>query len=125
MKPLGSLRVRQLVGEADPEATSRLVTYVNAVQQHARLFDGFLLRRRPRRAAPLASSPQPLVAMPDPSPLRRVAGAPLHVCLGGGRVAPEPRQVAPPRLEPRTPREIARARVVMAEMGCSPADDVR
>ena len=111
--------MRQLVGEADPEATPRLVTYVNAVQQHARLFDGFLLRRRPRLAAPLAVTPQPLVAVPDPTPLRRAEGAPLHVCLGGGAIAAEPRRIPQPRLEPRTGPEVARARALMAEMGCS------
>jgi len=125
VKPLGELVVRQLVGEADPEATPRLVTYVNAVQQHARLFDGFLLRRRPRLGAPLAVTPQPLVAMPDPTPLRRAEGAPLHVCLGGGAIAPQPRRIPQPRLEPRTRQEVARARALMAEMGCSSTDDVR
>ena len=125
VKPLGDLAVRQLIGEADPEATPRLVTYVNAVQQHARLFDGFLLRRRPRLAAPLAVSPQPLVAVPDPTPLRRAEGAPLQVCLGDGRTAPEPRRIAQPRLEPRSRQEIARARALMAKMGCSSSGDVR
>ena len=125
LRPLGALEVRQLVGEADPEATPRLVTYVNAVQQHARLFDGFLLRRRPRLGAPLAVSPQPLIAVPDPTPLRRAEGAPLHVCLGGGAVAAEPRRIAQPPLEPQTGLEIARARALMAEMGCPSTDDVR
>ena len=41
--PLGGLEVRRLVAEGASQSAGRLATYLNAVQQHDGLFDGFFL----------------------------------------------------------------------------------
>jgi hypothetical protein len=52
--PLGGLPVKTLLADGESQSAFRMVTYVNAVQPVARVYDGFLIHSRNGSAAPLA-----------------------------------------------------------------------
>jgi Alpha/beta hydrolase domain len=55
--PLGGLEPEQLLAAGESQSASRMVTYLNAVQPQARVYDGFLVHSRGRGAAPLGADP--------------------------------------------------------------------
>lgn len=65
--PLGPLRARRLVADGESQSAGRLVTYVNALQRSARVFDGILIHSRSARSAPLSQAP--LADIPTPTPV--------------------------------------------------------
>lgn len=68
--PLGDLRVKRLIAVGDSQSAFRMVTYVNAVQPLARLYDGFLIHSRGGGGASLAEAPQTPVGVPAPTLIR-------------------------------------------------------
>lgn len=54
--PLGDLRVRRVIAIGESQAAFRLVTYVNAIQPRAHVFDGFLIHGRAGGSASLGAS---------------------------------------------------------------------
>lgn len=65
---LGSLRPRRVIGVGESQSAGRLVTYVDAVQPVAHVYDGFLVHSYIGGAAPLSQSPQ--ADVPAPAGLR-------------------------------------------------------
>lgn len=65
--PLGPLRARRLVADGESQSAGRLVTYVNALQRSARVFDGILIHSRSSRSAPLSQAP--LADVPAAAPV--------------------------------------------------------
>jgi Alpha/beta hydrolase domain len=68
--PLGGLNVRRVIGVGESQSAFRLVTYVDAVQPLAHVYDGFLIHSRSNSAAALSQAPQPSVPAPDPTFVR-------------------------------------------------------
>ena len=57
VKPLGSLRPAHLIAAGESQSASRLVTYVDAVQPIANIYDGFLIHSRGPSGTNLNSGP--------------------------------------------------------------------
>ena len=86
--PLGdAYNVKILIADGHSQSASRLATYVNAVQYHANVYDGFLIHSRGSGGAPLsqtlngtagtgtAVNAPPNVATPNPEMIRTDTGA--------------------------------------------------
>jgi hypothetical protein len=56
--PLGGLPLRKLIAVGESQSAFRMVTYVNAVDPLARIYDGFLIHSRGRSGAGLSQAPQ-------------------------------------------------------------------
>ena len=69
-KVLGDLRPRTLIAVGESQSAGRLMTYIDAVQPIADVYDGFLVHSQFGVGAPLSQSPQatysPSVANDDP-----------------------------------------------------------
>jgi Alpha/beta hydrolase domain len=61
---LGGLKIRQMIAVGESQSADRLVTYIDAVQPLARLYQGFLVHSYIAAAAPLSQSPQADVPAP-------------------------------------------------------------
>jgi hypothetical protein len=55
-KPLGGLRVKDLIATGESQSAFRMVTYINAVNPLAQVYDGFLVHSRSASGAGLGSS---------------------------------------------------------------------
>jgi hypothetical protein len=55
--PLGGLRATRLIAAGESQSASRLVTYVDAVEPVAKVYDAFLIHSRGPKGAPLSSEP--------------------------------------------------------------------
>ncbi|HEY8516148.1 MAG TPA: alpha/beta hydrolase domain-containing protein [Candidatus Binatia bacterium] len=66
--PLAGLRIRKLIAAGESQSAFRMVTYVNAVDPLARVYDGFLVHSRGGGSAPLAQDP--LEPIPTPEVVR-------------------------------------------------------
>jgi len=80
---LAGLDVERLLAEGLSQSASRLVTYYNAVQPSAGLFDGFLVHSRSGGAAALRQGPPPAQAtiVAAPNPVRFRTDQPTPVLL--------------------------------------------
>ena len=67
---LGGLSPNRLIAVGESQSAGRLVTYVNAVQPLARVYNGFLIHSRGGVGAPLSQAPQDLVTTPVGTRLR-------------------------------------------------------
>lgn len=63
--PLGGLVITKLIAAGESQSAYRMVTYVNAVDPIARVFDGFYVHSRGGGGAPLSQSPLADVRAPD------------------------------------------------------------
>lgn len=63
--PLGGLAIGKLIAAGESQSAFRMVTYVNAVDPIARIFDGFFVHSRGGSSAPLSQSPLADVRAPD------------------------------------------------------------
>jgi Alpha/beta hydrolase domain len=61
---LSGLRIRRLIAVGESQSADRLVTYIDAVQPLAHVYDGFLVHSYIGAAAPLSQSPQGNVPAP-------------------------------------------------------------
>jgi Alpha/beta hydrolase domain len=76
---LGGLRPRTLLAVGQSQSAFRLVTYIDAVQPIAHVYDGFLLHSRFADGAPLSQSPQQPVSGPTTTLLRSDLHVPVFV----------------------------------------------
>lgn len=77
LKLLGDLRPRRVLAAGESQSAFRLVTYVNAVDPIARLYDGFLIHSRFDSGAPISNGPAG--AVPSPSRIRTDLRVPVLV----------------------------------------------
>ena len=60
-------KIKKLIASGESQSASRMVTYVNAVDPVAQVFDGFFIHSRGGAGAALSQSPQPAIATPSPT----------------------------------------------------------
>jgi hypothetical protein len=77
--PLGGLRRKHVIATGESQSAFRLVTYIDAIQPLANVFDGFLVHSRSSGGVPLSQAPQPAVAVPAPAPIRSDLGVTVLV----------------------------------------------
>jgi hypothetical protein len=73
--PLGGLKLKRLIAAGESQSAFRMVTYINAIQPIANIYDGFLVHSRAAGGTPLSQTPQPAISVPMPAPIR----SDLHV----------------------------------------------
>ena len=76
---LGGAKAERLVAVGQSQSAGRLVTYVDAVQPMANIFDGVLIHSRGARGTPLAEEPLPVVPVPDDTIVRRDLDVPVLI----------------------------------------------
>jgi hypothetical protein len=67
---LGGLHPRKLIAAGESQSAIRLMTYIDAVQPVANVYDGFLVHSQFGTGAPLSQSPQPSYSTPTPTTIR-------------------------------------------------------
>jgi hypothetical protein len=63
---LGGLKPKRLIASGESQSAGRMVTYINAIQPLAHVYQGFLVHSRGSGGSPLSQSP--LAAIPTPNP---------------------------------------------------------
>jgi hypothetical protein len=76
---LGGLRPRRLIAAGHSQSAGRLVTYIDAVQPLANVYDGFLVHGRNAAGANLSQAPSPTVTTPVPTLIRDDLDVPVLV----------------------------------------------
>jgi Alpha/beta hydrolase domain len=74
---LGGLRPRILIGAGESQSAGRLMTYIDAVQPIAHVYQGFLVHSQFGTGAPLSQAPQANTAAPNPTTIRSDIGVPV------------------------------------------------
>jgi len=77
LNPLGDLKVKKVIGAGESQSAFRLVTYINGVDPLAQIYDGFLVHSRGGSGAALSQSPQPGIALPNPTFIRNDVRVPV------------------------------------------------
>jgi hypothetical protein len=77
--PLGDLKVQRLLAVGESQSAFRMVTYVNAIDPLAQVYDGFFVHSRGAGAAPLSEAPEPVISAPASSPIRDDVRVPVMV----------------------------------------------
>jgi hypothetical protein len=72
---LAGLHPRKLIAAGESQSAGRLMTYIDAVQPVANVYDGFLVHSQFGTGAPLSQSPQASFSAPTPTTIR----SDLHV----------------------------------------------
>lgn len=75
--PLAGLKVHRLLADGESQSAMRMVTYIDAIQPLARVFDGFLVHSRGEGGAPLSQAPQQVVNPPSPAFVRTDSRVPV------------------------------------------------
>ena len=78
--PLAGLLPKALIGDGESQSAFRMVTYIDAIQPIARIYDGFLVHSRGTGGpvgAPLSQAPQPVIGVPSPTFIRPDVGVPV------------------------------------------------
>jgi hypothetical protein len=76
---LGDLKPGLVLAIGESQSASRLTTYVNAVAQTAKVFNGYFIHSRSATGAALSSDPLPPVAAPLPTQIRSDLTTPVLV----------------------------------------------
>jgi hypothetical protein len=76
-RPLGDLEPKRLLAAGDSQSAFRLVTYANAIQPLAGIYDGFFVHSRGAIGAPLSQMPQPSIPVPGDASIRDDVGVPV------------------------------------------------
>lgn len=76
---LGGLVPHKMVAAGESQSAGRLVTYIDAVQPLAHVYDGFLVHSRFANGTPLSQAPQASTPAPSPTMLRTDLGVPVFV----------------------------------------------
>lgn len=76
-KILGGLRLHTLIAAGESQSAGRLMTYIDAVQPIARVYQGFLVHSQFGTGAPLSQAPQTNYAAPNPTTIRSDIGVPV------------------------------------------------
>jgi hypothetical protein len=74
---LGGLRPRRLIAAGESQSAGRLMTYIDAVQPTADVFQGFLVHSQFGTGAPLSQAPQTNYSAPNPTTIRSDLGVPV------------------------------------------------
>ena len=74
---LGGLRPRTLIAAGESQSAGRLMTYIDAVQPIAHVYQGFLVHSQFGTGAPLSQTPQANDAAPNPTTIRSDIGVPV------------------------------------------------
>jgi Alpha/beta hydrolase domain len=75
--PLRGLHSQNVVAAGESQSASRLVTYVNAIDPVAQVYDGFLIHSRGGGSARLSQEPEPEVTTPRTVRIRTDRGVPV------------------------------------------------
>lgn len=75
VRPLGELRARRVIADGESQSAARMITYINAVQPLAKVYDGFMVHSRGVAGSALAQADtvdptRPSTAVPSPSLIR-------------------------------------------------------
>jgi hypothetical protein len=76
-KILGGLRPHTIIAAGESQSAGRLMTYIDAVQPMAHVYQGFLVHSQFGTGAPLSQSPQTNAAAPIPTTIRSDVGVPV------------------------------------------------
>ena len=74
---LGGLRLHKLIAAGESQSAGRLMTYIDAVQPIAHVYDGFLVHSQFGSGAPLSQAPQSNYPAPIPTTIRSDLGVPV------------------------------------------------
>jgi hypothetical protein len=74
---LGGLRPHVLIAAGESQSAGRLMTYIDAVQPIARVYQGFLVHSQFGTGAPLSQTPQTNDGAPNPTTIRSDIGVPV------------------------------------------------
>ncbi len=74
---LGGLRPHRLIAAGESQSAGRLMTYIDAVQPIADVFQGFLVHSQFGTGAPLSQAPQTSYSAPNPTTIRSDLGVPV------------------------------------------------
>ena len=77
MKPLGDLKPKRIIATGQSQSAFRLVTYINAVQPIADVYDGFLVHSRFGNGAALSQAPLTAIAVPSGTVIRNDVNVPV------------------------------------------------
>ncbi len=83
---LGGLQPDRLIATGESQSAGRLVTYLDAVQPSARVYDGFMVHSRGAGGARLTQPPLPDVPVPSPLQIRNDLDVPVFVVEAEGDV---------------------------------------
>jgi hypothetical protein len=83
---LGGLQPDRLIATGESQSAGRLVTYLDAVQPSAHVYDGFMVHSRGAGGARLTQSPLPDVTVPAPLQIRNDLDVPVFVVQAEGDV---------------------------------------
>jgi len=83
---LGGLTPQRVIATGESQSASRLVTYIDAVQPIAHVYDGFLVHSRSAGGSSLAQSPLPSIPVPSPVAIRNDLDVPVMVVEAEGDV---------------------------------------
>jgi Alpha/beta hydrolase domain len=83
---LGGLTPSHVIATGESQSASRLVTYVDAVQPIAHVYDGFMIHSRGVSGSPIRQSPLAPVTFPAPAPIRDDLDVPVMVVQAEGDV---------------------------------------
>ena len=75
--PLGGLKAEHVIAIGESQSAFRMVTYIDAVQPVAKVFDGFLVHSRGSNGAGLVQSPFPGITAPDATRIRSDLDVPV------------------------------------------------
>lgn len=78
-KILGGLTPKKLLAVGESQSAARMVTYIDAVQPLAHVYDGFLVHSRGAGGAPLSQPPLAAVTTPTPTLIRTDLDVPVFV----------------------------------------------
>ena len=83
---LGGLQPERLIATGESQSAGRLVTYLDAVQPSAHVYDGFMVHSRGAGGARLTQPPLPDVPVPSPLQIRNDLDVPVFVVEAEGDV---------------------------------------
>ena len=75
--PLGGLEAKHVIAIGESQSAFRMVTYIDAVQPVAEVYDGFLVHSRGSNGAALVQSPLPSINPPDATRIRSDLDVPV------------------------------------------------
>jgi hypothetical protein len=83
---LGGLEPQRVLATGESQSAGRLVTYIDAIHPLVHVYDGFMVHSRSSGGSALSQSPQPVVSVPSPAPIRDDLDVPVMVVEAEGDV---------------------------------------
>ena len=88
VKPLGDLKPKRIIATGQSQSAFRLVTYVNALQSSANVYDGFLVHSRFGSGAALSQAPLTTITVPNGTVIRTDVNVPVMIFFTETDLAP-------------------------------------